>query len=252
MLRKRVIPCLDVIRGRVVKGVKFLDLRDEGDPVELAAHYALDGADEITFLDIGATPEARATTLEVVRATASRVFVPLTVGGGVRSPEDMKAALRAGADKVSINTAAVRNPELISKCAGHFGEQCVVVAIDARRTAGGFEVMVAGGRQATGLDAVEWACRAVRLGAGEILLTSIDSDGTQKGYNLELIRSVSKAVEVPVIASGGAGMPADFVSAVEAGAEAVLAASVFHRRQLSIRAAKDALAAAGIPVRVTE
>ena len=254
MLRKRIIPCLDVIGGRVVKGVNFIDLRDEGDPVELAARYAAEGADEIAFLDIGAAPEHRATMLDVVRRTASEVFVPLTVGGGIRSPDDMKAALRAGADKVSVNTAAVRDPSLLEACSRRFGRQCVVLAIDARQTdAGGFddnwEVVVLGGREGTGIDVVEWARRGVDLGAGEILLTSMDRDGTQDGYDLDLISLVTEAVEVPVIASGGAGSPADFVAAVNAGAEAVLAASLFHREQLSIADAKNALAAAGFPVR---
>lgn len=250
MLRKRVIPCLDVQRGRVVKGVKFIDLQDEGDPVELAARYADEGADEITFLDIGASPEERATLLEVVRRTASEVFVPLTVGGGIRSSDDMKAALRAGADKVSVNTAAVRDPSLLAACGRRFGRQCVVLAIDARRFRDGFEVVVLGGRERTGLDVLEWARRGVELGAGEILLTSMDRDGTQNGYDLKLISLVAGAVEVPVIASGGAGSAVHFVEAFEAGAEAVLAASLFHRRQLSIEAVKTAMALAGIPVRV--
>jgi imidazole glycerol-phosphate synthase subunit HisF len=254
LLRKRVIPCLDVIGGRVVKGVNFIDLRDEGDPVELAARYAAEGADEIAFLDIGAAPEHRATMLDVVRRTASEVFVPLTVGGGIRSPDDMKAALRAGADKVSVNTAAVRDPLLIEACSRRFGRQCVVLAIDARHNDAAefddiWEVVVLGGREGTGLDAVEWARRGVDLGAGEILLTSMDRDGTQDGYDLDLISLVTEAVEVPVIASGGAGSPADFVAAINAGAEAVLAASLFHREQLSITDAKNALAAAGFPVR---
>lgn len=254
MLRKRVIPCLDVIGGRVVKGVNFIDLRDEGDPVELASRYAAEGADEITFLDIGAAPEHRATMLDVVRRTASEVFVPLTVGGGIRSPEDMKAALRAGADKVSVNTAAVRDPSLLEACSRRFGRQCVVLAIDARHTDIGkfdnnWEVVVVGGRERTGVDVVEWARRGVDLGAGEILLTSMDRDGTQKGYDLDLISLVTEAVEVPVIASGGAGSLADFVSAINAGAEAVLAASLFHREQTSIVDVKHALAAAGFPVR---
>ena len=249
MLRKRVIPCLDVAQGRVVKGVNFIDLRDEGDPVHLAARYAREGADEITFLDIGAAPEERETLLEVVRETASQVFVPLTVGGGIRTADDMKAALRAGADKVSVNTAAVHQPSLISDCSRRFGRQCVVLAIDARRGASGFEVVVMGGREPTGLDAVAWARRGVALGAGEILLTSMDGDGTRAGYDLELIGAVSSAVEVPVIASGGAGTPAHFVEAIMAGAEAVLAASVFHRQQLSIGDVKKALHEAGLPVR---
>lgn len=254
MLRKRVIPCLDVIGERVVKGVNFIDLRDEGDPVELATRYASEGADEIAFLDIGAAPEHRATLLDVVRRTASQVFVPLTVGGGIRSPDDMKAALRAGADKISVNTAAVRDPSLLEECSRRFGRQCVVLAIDARRISvrqfGGWEVVVVGGRERTGIDVVGWARRGVELGAGEILLTSMDQDGTQAGYDLDLISVIAEAVEVPVIASGGAGSPADFVSAISAGAEAVLAASLFHREQMMIGDAKYALAAAGFPVRM--
>jgi cyclase len=234
----------------VVKGVNFIDLTDEGDPVELAARYAVEGADEITFLDIGAAPEERGTLLDVVRATASQVFIPLTVGGGIRTADDMKAALRAGADKVSVNTAAVRRPSLISECARRFGRQCVVLAIDARRTPRGHEVVVVGGRQPTGLDAVEWARQGVNLGAGEILLTSMDGDGTQGGYDLDLIAAVSSAVEAPVIGSGGAGTVGHFVEAIRAGAEAVLAASLFHRRQLAIADVKNALFAAGLPVRV--
>jgi cyclase len=244
-----VIPCLDVIGGRVVKGVNFLDLRDAGDPVELAARYAAEGADEITFLDIGAAPEQRVTTLDIVRRTASEVFVPLTVGGGIRSTDDMKAALRAGADKVSVNTAAVRDPALLEACGRRFGRQCVVLAIDARRNGDGYEVVVVGGREGTGLDVVDWARRGVDLGAGEILLTSMDRDGTQDGYDLDLITLVSSAVEVPVIASGGAGSASDFVAALTSGAEAVLAASLFHRKQLSISDVKAALAEAGLAVR---
>lgn len=250
MLRKRVIPCLDVRSGRVVKGVNFVNLTDEGDPVELAARYASEGADEICYLDISAAPEGRSTLLDVVRRTAREMFVPLTVGGGVRSPEDMKAALRAGADKVAVNTAAVRNPDLIRDCARRFGTQCVVLAIDARRRPGGFEVVVTGGREPTGLDAVEWAKEGTRLGAGEILLTSMDRDGTKDGFDLALTRAVSEAVEVPVIASGGAGKPEHFAQVVlQGGADAVLAASVFHRRELEITDVKKAMAAAGIPVR---
>lgn len=250
MLRSRVIPCLDVADGRVVKGVNFVDLVDEGDPVELAARYADEGADEICFLDISATPEGRGTMLDVVRRTASNVFIPLTVGGGVRAPEDMKAVLRAGADKVSVNTAAVADPDLIADCSRRFGRQCVVLAIDARRRPGGFEVVVKGGREPTGIDAVEWARRGVSLGAGEILLTSMDRDGTKDGFDLELTRAVADAVEVPVIASGGAGSPADCVDAVtRGGAAAVLAASIFHRREIHIPDLKAAMAAAGVPVR---
>ena len=237
--------------GRVVKGVNFIDLRDEGDPVELATRYEAEGADEIAFLDIGASPEQRANMLDVVRRTASEVFVPLTVGGGIRTSDDMKAALRAGADKVSVNTAAVRDPSLLQDCGRRFGRQCVVLAIDARRFDDGYEVVVVGGRERTGIDVVEWARTGVELGAGEILLTSMERDGTQDGYDLDLISLVSDAIEVPVIASGGAGSPLDFVAAINAGAEAVLAASLFHRDQISIADAKYALAAAGFPVRVT-
>jgi imidazole glycerol-phosphate synthase subunit HisF len=236
--------------GRVVKGVNFIDLRDEGDPVELAARYASEGADEIAFLDIGAAPEQRANMLDVVRRTASEVFVPLTVGGGIRTSDDMKAALRAGADKVSVNTAAVKDPSLLEDCGRRFGRQCVVLAIDARRFDSGYEVVVVGGRERTGIDVIEWARTGVELGAGEILLTSMERDGTQDGYDLDLISLVTDAIEVPVIASGGAGSPADFVAAINAGAEAVLAASLFHRDQLSIADAKYALASAGFPVRV--
>ncbi|MFP3915667.1 MAG: imidazole glycerol phosphate synthase subunit HisF [Actinomycetota bacterium] len=250
MLRSRVIPCLDVSGGRVVKGVNFVDLVDEGDPVELARRYADEGADEICFLDISATPEERGTTLEVVRRTASDVFIPLTVGGGVRAPEDMKAVLRAGADKVSVNTAAVAEPGLLAECSRRFGRQCVVLAIDARRRDGGFEVVVKGGREPTGLDAVEWARQGVELGAGEILLTSMDRDGTKDGFDLELTRAVAEAVEVPVIASGGAGTARHCADAVaEGGASAVLAASIFHRREVDISRVKEVMAAAGIPVR---
>jgi len=251
MLRSRVIPCLDVAAGRVVKGVNFVGLTDEGDPVELAARYAAEGADEIVFLDISATPEGRSTMLEVVRRTASTVFVPLTVGGGVRSVADMRAVLRAGADKVSINSAAVRDPGLIARCAAAFGNQCVVLAVDCRRSGPGtWEVVIDGGRTPTGLDAVEWVRRATDLGAGEILATSMDRDGTQAGFDLELLRAVRAAVPVPVIASGGAGDAADCAEAVVAGgADAVLAASIFHRSQTAIAEVKAALAAAGLPVR---
>jgi len=250
VLRSRIIPCLDVANGRVVKGVNFVDLVDEGDPVELAGRYAEEGADEICFLDISATPEGRGTMLDVVRRTASNVFIPLTVGGGVRQPDDMKAVLRAGADKVSVNTAAVVDPRLISECSRRFGRQCVVLAIDARRGRHGFEVVVEGGRRPTGIDAVDWACRGVELGAGEILLTSMDRDGTKDGFDLELTRAVSDAVEVPVIASGGAGTTTHCVEAIErGGASAVLAASIFHRREIDIADLKQAMAEAGIPVR---
>jgi cyclase len=256
MLRRRVIPCLDVADGRVVKGTRFVDLVDEGDPPELAERYAREGADEIVFLDITAAPEGRGTLLEIVERTARRAFVPLTVGGGVRSVLEMRDVLRAGADKVSLNTAAVADPTLISRCAARFGRQAVVVAIDARRTAGdgaaepAWEVFVRGGREPTGLDAVAWAERAVDLGAGELLVTSIDRDGTRSGFDTELLRAISSRVRVPVIASGGAAGPADFVAAVrDGGADAVLAASIFHRRIHSIAQVKRAMARAGLPVR---
>lgn len=250
MLRERIIPCLDVADGRVVKGVNFVDLVDEGDPVELAARYAAEGADEICFLDISASHEDRETMLDVVHRTAEQVFVPLTVGGGIRRPDDMKAALRAGADKVSVNTAAVQDPHLVEACARQFGRQCVVLAIDARRNpAGGFEVVVMGGRHPTGIDALEWAARATDLGAGEILLTSMDRDGTYDGFDLELTQAVADAVDVPVIASGGAGNATHCVDAAKAGASAVLAASIFHRREVAISEVKAAMAEAGLAVR---
>ncbi|HEX9854670.1 MAG TPA: imidazole glycerol phosphate synthase subunit HisF [Acidimicrobiia bacterium] len=249
MLRRRVIPCLDVAAGRVVKGVRFVDLVDEGDPVELAARYVEEGADEICFLDITASSEDRATMLDVVRRTAGSVFVPLTVGGGIRSTADMRAALRAGADKVSVNTAAADRPDLIGECAAEFGTQCVVVAIDAKRTSGGgWEVHTNGGRTPTGKDAVLWAAIAAERGAGEILLTSMDRDGTHDGYDLELLDAVRCAVTVPVIASGGAGSVAHCVAALRY-ADAVLAASIFHRREIGIVELKRGLAGAGIPVR---
>jgi cyclase len=256
MLAVRVIPCLDVAGGRVVKGTRFVDLVDEGDPPELAERYAREGADEIVFLDISAAPEGRATLRDIVERTARRAFVPLTVGGGVRTPSEMRDVLRAGADKVSLNTAAVADPDLVRRCARRFGSQAVVVAIDARRTVmspprpAAWEVVVKGGRETTGLDAVGWAERAVELGAGELLVTSIDRDGTQSGYDTALLRAIADRVPVPVVASGGAAGPADFVAAVlEGGASAVLAASIFHRRQHSIAAVKAVMAAAGIPVR---
>jgi len=256
MLRVRVIPCLDVAGGRVVKGTRFVDLVDEGDPPELAERYAAEGADELVFLDIDAAPDGRGTLLDAVRRTARRAFVPLTVGGGVRSVLEMRDVLRAGADKVSLNTAAVADPGLISRCARRFGSQAVVVAIDARRRSGqgdagaAWEVVVRGGREATGLDALAWAERAVEAGAGEILVTSIDRDGTGTGFDTRLLRAITDRVRVPVIASGGAAGPDDFVAAVrEGGASAVLAASIFHRRRHSIAEVKGALAAAGIPVR---
>jgi cyclase len=252
MLRRRVIPCLDVADGRVVKGTRFVDLTDEGDPPELAERYAAEGADELVFLDITAAPNGRATLLDIVERTARRAFIPLTVGGGVRTVIEMRDVLRSGADKVSLNTAAVADPNLISRCAARFGRQAVVVAIDARRRpGGGWEVAVRGGRDATGLEATQWAERAVDLGAGELLVTSIDRDGTRSGFDTELLRAISSRVHVPVIASGGAAGPADFVAAVrDGGADAVLAASIFHRRIHSIAEVKAAMAAAGLPVRV--
>ncbi len=257
----RVIPCLDVDGGRVVKGVNFRELRDAGDPVELAAFYDAEGADELTFLDITASSGGRDTMYDVVRRTAEQVFIPLTVGGGVRSVADVDLLLRAGADKVSLNTAAVARPELLCEAAQRFGSQCVVLSVDARRRrrqgqqsrapgpASGFEVTTHGGRTGTGIDAVDWAQRAAQLGAGEILLNSMDADGTTIGFDLELIRAVRAAVTVPVIASGGAGTLAHFAPAVDAGADAVLAASVFHFGALSIGQVKNALRAAGHPVR---
>jgi cyclase len=253
MLRRRVIPCLDVADGRVVKGTRFVDLVDEGDPAELAERYASEGADELVFLDITAAPERRSTLLDVVERTARRAFIPLTVGGGVRSVTEMRDVLRAGADKVSLNTAAVADPTLVGACAARFGRQAVVVAIDARaRPSGGWEVVVKGGREPTGLDAVAWAERVVSLGAGELLVTSIDRDGTGAGFDTALLRAIADRVTVPVIASGGAAGPDDFVAAVLDGrADAVLAASIFHRRIHSIGAVKAAMAAHGISVRLT-
>jgi len=252
----RVIPCLDVDAGRVVKGVNFRNLRDAGDPVELAALYDAEGADELTFLDITASSGGRQTMYDVVRRTAEQVFIPLTVGGGVRSCADVDALLRAGADKVSLNTAAIARPALLGEAARQFGSQCVVLSVDARRvlpgsppTPSGFEVTTHGGRTGTGIDAVDWARRAVGLGAGEILLNSMDADGTTAGFDLELIRLVRAAVTVPVIASGGAGALAHFAPAVGAGADAVLAASVFHFGTLRIGQVKESLRAAGYPVR---
>jgi cyclase len=247
----RVIPCLDVDAGRVVKGVNFRDLRDAGDPVELAAAYDGEGADELVFLDITASAQRRDTMVDVVARTADQVFIPLTVGGGVRSVDDVDLLLRAGADKVSLNTAAVARPELLTEVAGRFGVQCVVVSVDARRSpdTSGFEVTTHGGRRGTGLDAVAWARRAAQLGAGEILLNSMDADGTQGGFDLELIAAVRAVVDVPVVASGGAGRVADFAPAVAAGADAVLAASVFHFGEIKIGQVKESLRAAGHPVR---
>jgi cyclase len=250
-----VIPCLDVDAGRVVKGVNFVDLRDAGDPVELARAYDAQGADELVFLDITASSSDRSTTYDVVRRTAEQVFIPLTVGGGVREVDDFDRLLRAGADKVGVNTAALTRPALLAEAAGRFGAQCVVLSVDARRcregveTDSGFEVTTHGGRRGTGIDAVAWAAEAAVLGAGEILLNSMDADGTKDGYDLELIRLVRDVVTVPVIASGGAGSLADFAPAVEAGADAVLAASVFHFGELTIGGVKDALRASGHAVR---
>ena len=254
MLRRRVIPCLDVANGRVVKGTRFVDLVDEGDPPELAERYAREGADELVFLDITAAPEGRSTLLDIVERTARRAFIPLTVGGGVRTVDDMRQVLRAGADKVSLNTAAVADPALIGACATRFGRQAVVVAIDARRRAtdDGWEVVVQGGREVTDLDAIAWAERVVAIGAGELLVTSIDRDGTGSGFDTALLRAISERVEVPVIASGGAAGPADFVAAIrDGGADAVLAASIFHRRIHSIHAVKRAMDEAGLSVRLT-
>ena len=259
MLRRRIIPCLDVANGRVVKGTRFVDLVDEGDPPELAERYALEGADELVFLDITAAPERRGTLLDIVERTARRAFIPLTVGGGVRSVTDMRRVLRAGADKVSLNTAAVADPTLITRCARRFGRQAVVVAIDARRMtepapdgSPRWEVLVRGGRDPVGLDAVAWAARVTSLGAGELLVTSIDRDGTQSGYDTALLRAIADRVEVPVIASGPAAPPDDFIAAVLDGrADAVLAASIFHRRIHAIADIKAAMAAAGIPVRLS-
>ncbi len=247
----RVIPCLDVDAGRVVKGVNFRDLRDAGDPVELAAAYDAEGADELVFLDITASSGDRQTMVDVVRRTADQVFIPLTVGGGVRSTGDVDRLLRAGADKVSLNTAAIGRPELLGEAAQRFGSQCVVLSVDARRLPGGgsFEVTTHGGRRGTGIDAVAWAVRGAELGVGEILLNSMDADGTKAGFDLELIRAVRAVVDVPVIASGGAGQLAHFPPAVGAGADAVLAASVFHFGQLRIGEVKDVLRAAGAEVR---
>ena len=251
MLTKRIIPCLDINGGRVVKGVNFVNLKDAGDPVEVAKAYNDEGADELVFLDITASSDARKTVVDLVRAVAEQVFIPFTVGGGIRTVEDMKAILREGADKVSINTSAVTNPELISEGAAKF--QCIVVAIDAKSRAdgSGWNVYVKGGREDTGLDAVEWAKKAVSLGAGEILLTSMDRDGVQNGYDIALTKAVSQAVGVPVIASGGAGKPEDFDALTEGGADAALAASLFHYKTLTIGEVKEYLASRGVPVRRT-
>ncbi|NYJ74490.1 imidazole glycerol phosphate synthase subunit HisF [Allobranchiibius huperziae] len=246
----RVIPCLDVDAGRVVKGVNFVDLRDAGDPVELAHGYEGQGADELTFLDVTASSAARDTTYEVVGRTAEQVFIPLTVGGGVRTVADVDRLLRSGADKVGINTGAIARPEVIAEIADRFGAQVLVLSADVRRAADGhFEITTHGGRTSAGLEAVEWCVRAAALGAGEILLNSMDADGTKDGFDLELIRAVRREVSVPLVASGGAGAPEHFVQAVDAGADAVLAASVFHFGELTIGQVKDALRAAGHPVR---
>ena len=250
-LAKRLIPCLDVDGGRVVKGTKFKDLVDAGDPVELASRYDREGADELVFLDISATVEGRGATLDVISRTAESVFIPLTVGGGVRSEDDVRDLLRAGADKVSMNTAAVRDESLLGRCAERFGTQCMVIAIDAQRDGPSWQVHVEAGRSPTELDAVEWAARAAELGAGEVLLTSMDRDGTGEGYDLDLLRAVSDAVPVPLVASGGAGKPEHFVDALtKGGADAVLAASRFHFGELTLREVKERLAEHDVPVRL--
>jgi len=248
-LAKRVVVCLDVDAGRVVKGVKFRDLRDVGDPVALAKRYEDEGADEVVFLDISASHEDRATMLDVVRRTAEALFVPLTVGGGIRSPSDMRDALNAGADKVAINTAALAHPELIGACAERFGSQCVVVAVDAKRTPGGWRVFTHGGRRDGGRDAVAWCQEAATRGAGEILLTSMDADGTHDGYDIELTRAVARAVPIPVVASGGCGEAGHMVKVLDAGADAALAASIFHDGHSRVGAVKRHLTEAGIPTR---
>lgn len=253
---KRVIPCLDVTDGRVVKGVNFVGLRDAGDPVELAARYDAEGADEVVFLDITATSDARDTVVDLARRAADELFIPFTIGGGIRSVEDAQAVLDAGADKVAVNSAAVKDPELIDRLAAVFGAQCVVLAVDARRrdvaegAAASWEVYVAGGRTPTGRDAIEWLQEGVARGAGEILLTSMDRDGTKDGYDLELVRLASDAVSVPIIASGGVGNLEHLVEGLQAGADAVLAASIFHFGEHTVHEAKDALAAAGVPARI--
>ena len=250
MMVSRVIPCLDVTDGRVVKGINFVDLRDAGDPVELAARYDRDGADELVFLDITASSDGRQTMIDMVSRTAEQVFIPFTVGGGVRTVADARAMLRAGADKVSVNTAAVQRPQLIAEIATEFGAQCVVCAIDAKRTGGGFEVYLHGGRTPTGIDAIQWAQTAVTAGAGEILLTSMDRDGTKEGFDLQLTKAISDAVGVPVIASGGVGTLQHLVEGITAGgATGVLAASIFHFGQHTIAQAKAVMTEAGLTVR---
>ena len=255
-LATRVIPCLDVDAGRVVKGVNFLDLRDAGDPVELAAAYNEQGADELTFLDVTASSSGRGTMIDVVTRTAEQIFIPLTVGGGVRTEEDVNQLLRAGADKVSVNTAAIARPELLNELSRRFGSQCIVLSVDARTvpegeqpTSSGWEVTTHGGRRGTGIDAVEWARRGQELGVGEILLNSMDADGTKAGFDLAMLRAVRETVSIPVIASGGAGAVEHFAPAVQAGADAVLAASVFHFGEMTIGDVKKAMAAEGITVR---
>ncbi|MDY3920251.1 MAG: imidazole glycerol phosphate synthase subunit HisF [Candidatus Limivivens sp.] len=252
MFTKRIIPCLDVKNGRVVKGVNFVNLQDAGDPVEIAAAYDQAGADEVVFLDITASSDARATVVDMVRKVAEKVFIPFTVGGGIRSVEDFKALLREGADKISVNSAAINDPELISRAADKFGSQCVVVAIDAKkRPDGGWNIYKNGGRIDVGIDAVEWAARVEALGAGEILLTSMDCDGTKAGYDLELTRAIAETVKIPVIASGGAGTREHFYDALTEGkADAALAASLFHYKELEIRELKHYLAGRGVPVRL--
>jgi len=252
MLAKRIIPCLDVKDGRVVKGVNFVDLKDAGDPVEIARRYDSEGADEVCFLDITASHEERKILLDVVERTAEQVFIPLTVGGGIRTLEDIRDLLRAGADKVSINTAAVGDPVLVKKAAARFGSQCVVVAVDAKRSGSGWKVYTHGGRKVTGLDAIEWSKRMEGYGAGEILLTSMDRDGTKDGYDLELTRAISEEVQIPVIASGGAGtLEHLYQGLIEGRADAVLAASIFHYREFSIQQAKEYLKSRGVSVRLS-
>ncbi|MDS1116438.1 imidazole glycerol phosphate synthase subunit HisF [Gordonia westfalica] len=255
-LATRVIPCLDVDDGRVVKGVNFENLRDAGDPVELAERYDREGADELTFLDVTASSSGRSTMIDVVKRTADQVFIPLTVGGGIRTVEDVDMMLRAGADKVSVNTAAIARPEVLAEMSRRFGSQCIVLSVDARTvpegsepTPSGWEVTTHGGRKGTGIDAIEWARRGQDLGVGEILLNSMDADGTKQGFDLRMLKAVREAVQVPVIASGGAGRVEDFAPAVQAGADAVLAASVFHFGELTIHEVKAAMADAGITVR---
>jgi len=250
-LAKRIIPCLDVTDGRVVKGVNFVELRDAGDPVEIARRYDEQGADELTFLDITASSDNRGLILHIIEEVASQVFIPLTVGGGVREVDDVRRLLNAGADKVSINTSAILNPQLVADASGRFGAQCIVVAIDAKRVGDHWEVFTHGGRKATGLDAVEWARKMVALGAGELLLTSMDRDGTRIGFNLELTRAITDAVDVPVIASGGVGNLDHLVDGIKlGGADAVLAASIFHYGEYTVREAKEYMAARGIEVRL--